>query len=132
MWLKTDIPKLNLQPFVVACAQGPMERDEVVYLAKAMVDVGDKIKWDSEMVVDKHCIGGIPGNRTTMIVVPIVAAYGLIIPKTSSRSITSPAGTADTMDVLCNVNIKLEEMKRMSRKRKRLSRLGRSIFSCSR
>ena len=110
--------KVELTAFVVACAQGPMERDEVVYLAKAMVDVGDKIKWDSEMVVDKHCIGGIPGNRTTMIVVPIVAAYGLIIPKTSSRSITSPAGTADTMDVLCNVNIKLEEMKKIVAKEK--------------
>jgi thymidine phosphorylase len=103
--------KVELTAFVVACAHGPMERDEVVYLAKAMVETGDAIKWDCEMVVDKHCIGGIPGNRTTMIVVPIVAAYGLLIPKTSSRSITSPAGTADTMDVLADVHLDLEKMK---------------------
>jgi len=61
--------------------------------------------------VDKHCIGGIPGNRTTMVLVPIVAAYGMAIPKTSSRSITSPAGTADTMEVLCDVNLSLERMR---------------------
>jgi thymidine phosphorylase len=62
------------------------------------------------MVVDKHCIGGIPGNRTSMIVVPIVAAHGLTIPKTSSRAITSPAGTADTMEVLARVDVGSDEM----------------------
>ncbi len=61
-------------------------------------------------MVDKHCIGGIPGNRTSMVVVPIVAAHGLPIPKTSSRAITSPAGTADTMEVLARVNVGVEEM----------------------
>lgn len=110
--------KVELTAFVVACAHGPMERDEVVYLAKAMVETGDKIVWDSEMVVDKHCIGGIPGNRTTMVVVPIVAAYGLLIPKTSSRSITSPAGTADTMDVLADVHLSLDKMKEIVSKEK--------------
>jgi thymidine phosphorylase len=65
------------------------------------------------LVVDKHCIGGIPGNRTSMLVVPIVAAYGLPIPKTSSRSITSPAGTADTMEVLANVDLSIEEMQKV-------------------
>lgn len=105
--------KVELTAFVVACAQGPMERDEVVSLAKAMVETGDKIKWPSEMVADKHCIGGIPGNRTTMVIVPIVAEYGLLIPKTSSRSITSPSGTADTMDALANVHLTLDEMKRI-------------------
>ncbi len=102
--------KVELTAFVVACAQGPMEREEVVHLAKAMVETGHSIKWDFPMVVDKHCIGGIPGNRTTMVVIPIVAQYGLPIPKTSSRSITSPSGTADTMDVLADVNLSLPKM----------------------
>jgi thymidine phosphorylase len=62
------------------------------------------------MIVDKHCIGGIPGNRISMIVVPIVAAHGLKIPKTSSRAITSPAGTADTMEVLARVDVGSDEM----------------------
>jgi len=63
--------------------------------------------WHADLVVDKHCIGGIPGNRTSMLVVPIVAEHGLLCPKTSSRVITSPAGTADTMNVLARVELGL-------------------------
>jgi thymidine phosphorylase len=56
-------------------------------------------------VVDKHGIGGLPGNRTTLVIVPIVTAFGLTMPKTSSRAITSPAGTADTMETLAPVTL---------------------------
>jgi thymidine phosphorylase len=115
-WIVKDIvdnrySKVELTAFVVGCAQGFMDRDEIAHLSVAMAEVGERLEWGREMVVDKHCIGGIPGNRTTMIVVPIVAAYGLTIPKTSSRSITSPAGTADTMEVLANVNLTLAQMR---------------------
>ena len=85
--------------------------DEIYYLAKAMIDTGKRVKWDYDMVVDKHCIGGVPGNRTTILTIPIVAAFGLKIPKTSSRAITSPSGTADTMEVLTNVDIPTDKMK---------------------
>jgi thymidine phosphorylase len=108
--------RVELTAFVVACAQAAMERDEILYLAQAMVDQGEQLTWGREMVVDKHCIGGIPGNRTTMVVVPIVAAYGLCIPKTSSRAITSPSGTADTMEVLCEVDLGLEQMRHIVEK----------------
>jgi len=76
-----------------------------------MANVGNRLDWPTDLVIDKHCIGGIPGNRTSMIVVPIVAAHGLPIPKTSSRAITSPAGTADTMEVLTRVDLPIQEMK---------------------
>ncbi len=85
--------------------------DELLALAQAMAQAGTQLKWNKPIVVDKHCIGGIPGNRTSMVVVPIVAAHGLTIPKTSSRAITSPAGTADTMEVLARVDLGVEEMK---------------------
>ncbi|MCK4895220.1 MAG: thymidine phosphorylase, partial [Candidatus Heimdallarchaeota archaeon] len=61
-------------------------------------------------VYDKHSIGGIPGNKVSLIIVPTVAAAGLLIPKTSSRAITSPSGTADTMEVLCDVNFSSDEI----------------------
>ena len=64
-------------------------------------------------IVDKHCVGGLPGNRTTPLVVAIVAACGATIPKTSSRAITSPAGTADTMETLAPVNLDLQAMRRV-------------------
>ncbi len=90
--------------------------DEETYaLTKAMVDTGSVLDF-GKPVVDKHCIGGIPGNRTTMIVVPIVAAAGATIPKTSSRAISSASGTADTMEVLAPVNLSLEKIKEVVQK----------------
>jgi len=73
--------------------------------------VGTRLSWPRDLVVDKHSIGGVPGNRTSMIIVPIAAAHGLLMPKTSSRAITSPAGTADTMEVLARVDLSIEEMR---------------------
>ncbi|WP_455232532.1 thymidine phosphorylase family protein [Geopseudomonas aromaticivorans] len=105
--------KIELTAFVVACNQGELDREEVYFLSDAMTQVGRRLDWHEHPVVDKHCIGGIPGNRTSMLVVPIVAAHGMLCPKTSSRAITSPAGTADTMEVLANVELpfaRLEEI----------------------
>ncbi len=86
--------------------------NEVVNMTKAMVKTGSKLKFKG-ITLDKHCIGGVPGNRTTMIVIPIVAAAGFIIPKTSSRAITSPAGTADTMECLAKVELPEKKIKRI-------------------
>jgi thymidine phosphorylase len=102
---------IHLSAFITACAGDRMDIDEISYLTKAMIASGNQLKWIEEVVVDKHCIGGLPGNRTTPLVVAIVAAYGLTMPKTSSRAITSPAGTADTMEVLTNVTLTSEEIK---------------------
>jgi putative thymidine phosphorylase len=75
---------------------------ELSYLTRAMVDTGEKLEFPG-IVADKHSIGGVPGTRTTLIVVPIIAACGFKIPKSSSRAITSPGGTADDMEVLAPV-----------------------------
>ena len=82
-------------------------------MTRAMIDAGDKLTWDSDLVVDKHSVGGLPGNRTTPIVVAIVGACGLVMPKTSSRAITSPAGTADTMETLAPVDLNVAAMRRV-------------------
>jgi thymidine phosphorylase len=102
--------KIELTAFVVACNRSELDREEVFFLTEAMVATGRRLDWQQALVVDKHCIGGIPGNRTSMLVVPIVAAYGLVFPKTSSRAITSPAGTADTMEVLAKVELPFDEL----------------------
>ncbi|MCX7230940.1 MAG: thymidine phosphorylase family protein [Burkholderiales bacterium] len=95
----------EIAAFLVACGREDLERDEVLALTRAMLETGERLDWREPLVADKHCIGGIPGNRTSMIIVPIVAAHGMLIPKTSSRAITSPAGTADTMQVLAEVEL---------------------------
>ena len=101
---------MEIAAFLISSASF-MTSGELIALTAAMAQAGTQLKWANPIVVDKHCIGGIPGNRTSMIVVPIVAAHGLTIPKTSSRAITSPAGTADTMEVLARVNVGVDEMK---------------------
>lgn len=108
----TDIEKTY---FVAASFTHGLNIEETVDLARAMVETGKKIKFPG-IILDKHCIGGIPGNRTTMIVIPIVAAAGFTIPKTSSRAITSPAGTADTMECLANVELPEKKIKSIVRK----------------
>ena len=76
--------------------------EELYHLTRAMVNTGPHLHFKG-IVADKHSTGGVAGTRTTMIVVPIIAAAGYQIPKTSSRAITSPAGTADTMEVVAPV-----------------------------
>ena len=102
---------VQLSAFLASCAGARMQDEEVVALTRAMVDVGDRIDWGIPAVFDKHCVGGLPGNRTTPIVVSIVTALGLVMPKTSSRAITSPAGTADTMEMLTRVDLSLDKMR---------------------
>jgi len=107
------VADLHLAAFVTACAGGRLDEAEIVALTRAMVDVGERIRWPLAPVMDKHCVGGLPGNRTTLIVVPIVAACGVVMPKTSSRAITSPAGTADAMETLAPVNLDVAAMRRV-------------------
>ena len=104
---------VQLATFITAFASQPAEVAEVTSLTHAMLEVGDRLAWSGDVIVDKHCVGGLPANRTTPIVVAIVAAAGLTIPKTSSRAITSPAGTADAMETMAPVNLDMAAMRRV-------------------
>lgn len=104
---------IHLSSFLTACATRPLDHNEVLALTHAMVEVGERLRWPAGIVVDKHCAGGLPGNRTTPIIVAIVASLGLTMPKTSSRAITSPAGTADAMETLAPVELDTASIRRI-------------------
>ena len=105
---------IELAAFVAACAGGRLDRGEIIGLTSAMVDVGERLSWPGRgVIVDKHSVGGLPGNRTTMLIVPIVTACGLTMPKTSSRGITSPAGTADAMETVTPVTLDVASIRRV-------------------
>ncbi len=104
---------IEIAAFITACAGTRLDLGETIALTRAMITVGERLSWNYSPVVDKHCVGGLPGNRTTLIVVPIVAAFGLTMPKTSSRAITSPAGTADVMETLTEVKLDVPAMRRV-------------------
>ncbi len=103
--------EVHLAAFITACGDDKLSDEEITFLTRSMINAGSQIDWGLEQVLDKHCVGGLPGNRTTPIVVSVLTAAGLTIPKTSSRAITSPAGTADTMETLTNVSLSLEKMR---------------------
>lgn len=104
---------IEIASFLSACSGERLNLDEIVFMTQAMIDTGDRLTWGVDQVMDKHCVGGLPGNRTSLVVTPIIASYGLVMPKTSSRAITSPSGTADTMEVLAPVNLDLAAMHRV-------------------
>src|SRR5690606_2380852 len=111
--LASRLSEMQPASFVTACAGNRMDFGETVALTRAMMSVGERIDWGLAPVLDKHCVGGLPGNRTTPIVVSIVAALGHRIPKTSSRAITSPAGTADVMATVTRVDPALASLRRV-------------------
>jgi thymidine phosphorylase len=105
-------PEREVSAFLVAATRG-LTDDEVAALARARFELAEKITWDEKIVVDKHSIGGIPGSRITMILVPLVAAFGLAMPKASSRAITSAAGTADAMETVARVDLSISEVRQV-------------------
>ena len=104
---------VQLAAFITAFSSQPTDRAETAALTRAMVESGDRMAWPAPIVVDKHSVGGLPGNRTTPLVVAIAAAAGLVMPKTSSRAITSPAGTADAMETMAPVDLDIAAMRRV-------------------
>ncbi|OYT65787.1 AMP phosphorylase [Candidatus Bathyarchaeota archaeon ex4484_205] len=110
-----SLTDVELTAFILSQYSNRMSLEEVKYLTEAMVSTGVKVDFNRP-VYDKHSIGGVPGNKVTLLIVPIIAAAGLLIPKTSSRAITSPSGTADTMEVLADVEFTPNEFKEIAQK----------------
>ena len=104
-----NLTELEMATFALAQQFTTLSTEEIQSMCVEMSAQGDKIDFQ-ETVYDKHSIGGVPGNKVSLLVVPIIASAGLLIPKTSSRAITSPSGTADTMEVLANVSFSPEEI----------------------
>ncbi|MEA1905299.1 MAG: AMP phosphorylase [Candidatus Hadarchaeota archaeon] len=111
-----NLSSTEMTAFVVAQYIRDMSMQEIAALTRAMIDTGETLQIDIEPILDVHSIGGIPGNKYALVTVPIVASAGLAVPKTSSRAITSAAGTADVMEVLAKVVLSLDEIKQNLRK----------------
>lgn len=113
--LAGEISGEDLRALLITCAT-ELDDDELVSVARWRAGLMPRISWGQTPVVDKHSLGGTAGSRVTMVVIPIVAAHGMLIPKTSSRAITSAAGTADAMEVLARVDLTPTELKETVRR----------------
>lgn len=109
------LTEVEVSFFVSAVYTKGMSLEETENLTDAMVKSGNRMHLPGK-VIDKHCIGGIAGNRTTPIIVAILAAKGLTVPKTSSRAITSAAGTADVIESIARVEFSIKEIKKIIHK----------------
>jgi len=114
--VENNLTEAEIAYFISAEKIKGMSIEEIINLTKAMVKNGTKLKFNQKIIADKHCIGGIAGNRTTPIVVSICASAGLIIPKTSSRAITSASGTADVIETIAKVEFTAKQLKKIVNK----------------
>lgn len=110
-----NLSNIELTAYATAIQINGMTIDEITWLTLAMVRTGETIDFEMSPILDVHSIGGVPGNKYALITVPIVAANGLTIPKTSSRAISSAAGTADLMETICNIEQGAQSIKRIAR-----------------
>jgi AMP phosphorylase len=111
--VERHLSSVEIAAFLTALSIHGLSTAEAEALSRAMIITGKTLNFARSPILDKHSVGGIPGDKTSMLVVPIVAAAGFTIPKTSSRAITSPAGTADRVETLCPVTLSIPEIKRV-------------------
>ena len=111
-----NLSENEIAAFVTALHIDKIDLDEATSLSRSMIDTGKKLKINKKIIADKHSIGGVPGDKTTLLVVPIIASEGFTIPKTSSRAITSVAGTADRAEVLMPVEFTTKKMLQILKK----------------
>jgi len=112
--LENKLSKIEISAWLTSLHINGMDIEEIADFTEAMVDTGDRVEFDRSPVYDFHSMGGVPGNKITPIVVSIVAAAGLMLPKTSSRAISSACGTSDFVETFCNVEMDAATLKRIS------------------
>ena len=112
--LDNRLSKIEISAWLTALYINGMDIEEIAAFTESMVDTGDRIQFDRTPVFDFHSMGGVPGNKITPIVVSIVASAGLMLPKTSSRAISSACGTSDFVETFCNVELDAERLKKIS------------------
>jgi len=114
--VRGNLSEIEIASFVTSLNTFHLDLDEATSLSMAMVESGKTLNLNRKPIVDKHSIGGVPGDKTTLVVVPVIASCGLTIPKSSSRAITSAAGSADRAEVLMPVNLEIDEVRRVVEK----------------
>jgi len=119
---KGALTEAEIAYFISAVSFHGLDFDEMTSLTKAMIKTGNVLKNSYKYVLDLHSPGGVAGNRTSPIVVALVASaidhlkLDAVVVKTASRAITSAAGTTDVMETVCRVEFSSQEIKNILKK----------------
>jgi len=115
-YTRGDIPDYQMSAWLMAAWLRGLSRAEAAALTEAMLHSGEVVDF-SELPakkVDKHSTGGI-GDKTSLILAPIVAAGGLYVPMISGRGLGHTGGTLDKLESIpgFNVNLSLADFRRV-------------------
>lgn len=112
--LENRLSQIEVSSWLTALYINGMDIDEIADFTMAMANTGDVMQFERSTVFDFHSLGGVPGNKITPIVISIIAAAGLMIPKTSSRAISSACGTSDFVETFCDVELEAAKVKKIA------------------
>lgn len=109
-YLSNEIKDYQMSSLLMAILLNDMNNDEIYALTKYMASSGDKLNLDilGDNVVDKHSTGGV-GDKTTLIITPIVASCGVKVAKMSGRGLGHTGGTIDKLESIPGFTVNMKE-----------------------
>ena len=122
-YLNDEIKDYQVSSLLMAIVLNGMNIDEVVNLTDVMINSGDVINFPFE-TVDKHSTGGV-GDKTTLVLIPLVASTGIKVAKMSGRGLGHTGGTIDKLESISGFNVSLSRDDFL----KQIDEIGCSIIS---
>jgi pyrimidine-nucleoside phosphorylase len=116
-YARGDVPDYQMAAWAMAVFLRGMTDDETATLTEAMLDSGARLEWPADLVtVDKHSTGGI-GDKTSLVLAPLLATFDLAVPMISGRGLGATGGTLDKLEAIpgFRTNLSLDEIRAVTR-----------------
>jgi pyrimidine-nucleoside phosphorylase len=127
-YLRGEVPDYQMAAWLMAVCWRGMTDEETLAFTRALVASGTELSWDhlDRPAVDKHSTGGV-GDKTSLVLVPLMAAAGLPFVKMSGRGLGHTGGTLDKLESIAgfSVNLSLAEL------RQQVGRIGCALVGQS-
>ena len=109
-YVNDEIPDYQVSSFLMASFINGLDDEETYNLTKLMRDSGDKMDLSPihKITLDKHSTGGV-GDKTTLIIAPILACFDIAVPKMSGRGLGHTGGTIDKLESIPGFKVELSK-----------------------